>query len=181
MGSVNFGKVLNKVEDVVGALGIVIQYTRSLDMFFKGDLDGKNIYIGGLLSDEEKLFNVLHLTGHTIQWNVDSLLRDLGGELYTNPSDELIRKLQMYEWEANCYSLTILHQAGSYYLDSWMHKKYILDMLYLTHFYKTGQKLKRITATAKAYEFNRELVEKDIPAFTPTQLNRTRNGLVIAF
>lgn len=181
MGRINFAKVLNKCEDVVAGLGISIQYTHNFDMFFKGDLDGKNIYIGGFLSDEEKLFNVLHLTGHTIQWNVDSLLRDLGSELYVNPSDELIRRLQTYEWEANCYSLTVLHNAGAHYLDTWLHKKYILDMLFLTHFYKTGQKLKRVTAVAKAYEFNRQLVEKDIPPFTPTQLNRTRNGLVIAF
>ena len=181
MGRVNFAKVLAKSEEVVQGLGITVQYTHNLDPFFKGDLDGKTIYIGNHLSDEEKTFNLLHLTGHTVQWNIDSLLRDLGSELYINPSDELLRRLQTYEWEANCYSISVLHKAGAYYLDSWLTKKYITDMLYLTHFYKTGQKLKRITAVAKAYPFTRELEEKEIPPFTPTACNRTRNGLVISF
>jgi len=42
---------------------------KNLPAFFKGDLDGKTIYISKRLSKEEKLFNILHLTGHTIQWN----------------------------------------------------------------------------------------------------------------
>jgi hypothetical protein len=181
MGRINFEKVLGECEDLVRGLGLNIQYTQNLDMFFKGDLDGKNIYIGFYLSPEEKLFNLVHLAGHSIQWNIDPLLRNLGSELYVNPSDELLHKLQVYEWEASCYSLTIIRNAGNYYLDKWIHDKYITDMMYLTHFYKTGQKLKRITAIARAYPFNRKLEIKTIPPFTPAPSNRTRNGLVISF
>ncbi len=54
-------------------------------------------------------------------------------------------------------------------------------MLYLTHFYKTGKKLKRITAIAKAYRFKKQLKEIPIPSFTPVAQTKTRNGLVISF
>lgn len=177
----DFEKVLRDCEIIVKGLDIDINYTKNLDPYFKGDLDGKTIFIGGSLSAEEKVFNLLHLAGHTIQWNISALLRDLGSELYKNPSDELLKLLQTYEWEANCYALTILHKAEGFELDGWLRQKYIIDMFYLTHFYKTGQKLKRITEVAKTYIFNKELEVREIPEFTPNASNRTRNGLVISF
>ncbi|HTE29990.1 MAG TPA: hypothetical protein VK666_06435 [Chryseolinea sp.] len=178
---VDFAEVLQKCEAVVEEMGLAIHYTQNFDPFFKGDLDGKTIFIGTHLSPEEKVFNLLHLAGHSIQWNIDELLRNLGSELYKNPDDELLKKLQTYEWQANCYALSVLHKAKIFNLDKWLTRKYIIDMLYLTHFYKTGEKLKQITQVAKAYPFKRELEIRDIPAFTPTPRERTRNGLVVAF
>jgi hypothetical protein len=178
---VDFGEVLQKIETFVREMGLEICYTQNFDPFFKGDLDGKRIFIGNHLSMEEKVFNLVHLAGHSIQWNVDELLRNLGSELYRNPDDELLKKLQTYEWQANCYALSILHKTGVFNLDRWLSRKYVIDMLYLTHFYKTGEKLKRITQIAKAYPFKRELEIKDIPRFTPNAHERTRNGLVISF
>jgi hypothetical protein len=74
-----------------------------------------------------------------------------------------------------------LDKAGTFNLDKWLSDKYVLDMLYLTHFYKTGKKLKRITSVAKAYPFKRKLKTMPIPLFTPVACHRTRNGLVISF
>ena len=177
----NFAEALAKCEKVVKEMGLIVEYTHNLDPFYKGDLDGQKIFIGIHLHDEEKLFNLVHLAGHSIQWNLDEYLRTLGSELYRNPDDEMLKKLQTYEWQANCYGLSILHLAGVSTLDDWLSKKYITDMLYLTHFYKTGQKLKSITKTALAYPFNRKLENIAIPAFTPKANSRTRNGLVISF
>lgn len=177
----DFSKILEKVEALVEALGVSINYTNNLDPFFKGDLDGKTILIGKHLSAEEKLFNLLHLAGHTIQWNLSPLLRDLGSELYRNPDDALLLRLQTYEWEANCYALTLLRNAGTTRLDNWLRQKYIIDMLYLTHFYKTGEKLKKITAVAKAYPFRRDLIPLEIPPFIPNASVKSRNGIVINF
>ena len=177
----DFADVLQRVEPVVNGLGFIIQYTDNFDPFFKGDLDGKTIFIGKNLSPEEKVFNLLHLAGHSIQWNVDELLRTLGSELYRNPDDELLLRLQSYEWQANCYALSVLHKAGQFNLDKWLTRKYIVDMLYLTHFYKTGEKLKRIMQVARAYPFRRELESKEIPSFTPNASERTRNGIVVSF
>lgn len=178
---VDFAKALQKCENTVKEMGLVIHYTHNLDPFFKGDLDGKRIFIGDHLRVEEKLFHLVHLAGHSVQWNINELLRNLGSELYLHPDDKLLKKLQTYEWQANCYGLSILHKSKIVGLDKWLSKKYILDMLYLTHFYKTGKKLKRITSIAKAYPFKRELKVMPIPLFIPTAGNRTRNGLVISF
>ena len=73
-----FAKRLEKCERVIKELGLEVIYTHNLDPFFKGDLDGKRIFIGYHLQAEEKLFNLLHLAGHSVQWNVDELLRNLG-------------------------------------------------------------------------------------------------------
>jgi len=178
---IDFAKNLHKCEKTVKEMGLVIHYTHNLDPFFKGDLDGKRIFIGDHLHAEEKLFSLVHLAGHSVQWNINELLRNLGSELYLHPDDKLLKKLQTYEWQANCYGLAILHNAGIFNLDKWLSKKYILDMLYLTHFYKTGKKLKRITKLAKAYPFKRKLTVIPIPSFIPAAGERTRNGLVISF
>jgi hypothetical protein len=178
---IDFAKILHRCEKVVKEMGLVIHYTHNLDPFFKGDLDGKRIFIGDHLHAEEKLFNLVHLTGHSIQWNINELLRNLGSDLYLHPDDKLLKKLQTYEWQANCYGLAVLHTAGIFNLDKWLSKKYILDMLYLTHFYKTGKKLKRITKVAKAYPFKRKLAVIPIPPFVPASGGRTRNGIVISF
>lgn len=177
----SFTKTLHQCEKIVEDMGLVVQYTHSLDPFFKGDLDGKKIFISNHLDVEEKLFNLLHLAGHSIQWNGDELLRNLGSELYQHPDDELLNRLQSYEWQANCYALSILHKAGIFDLDNWLSEKYIIDMLYLTHFYKTGEKLKEVTSVAKAYIFNKELKPLPIPSFTPAPCDKTRNGIVISF
>jgi len=176
-----FTEALRKCEAVVMDMGLVIIYTHNLDPFFKGDLDGKRIFIGSHLHDEDKLFNLAHLAGHCIQWNIDELLRNLGSELYLNPSDELLKKLQTYEWQANCYGLAILHKAGIYDLNSWLSKEYIRDMIYLTHFYKTGKKLKKMTKEAKDFPFKRKLEEVKLPLFNPVADTKTRNGIVISF
>jgi hypothetical protein len=176
----DFKTALHKSEAVVRELGLVIHFTHNLDPFFKGDLDGKRIFIGSHLDAEDKLFNLLHLAGHCIQWNVDPLLREMGSELYLNPDDELLRKLQAYEWQANCYGLAILHKAGVFNLNKWLTKEYIRDMIYLTHFYKTGKKLKRMSKEARDFPFTRALQEMPLPSFTPKAAPRTRNGIVIS-
>lgn len=177
----DFNQSLGKCQQAVKDLGLEVVYTHNLDPFFKGDLDGKRIFIGVHLAPEEKLFNLVHLAGHSVQWNVSELLRNLGSALYVHPDKKLLKELQKYEWQANCYGLAILHMAGVVDLDEWLTEKYITDMFYLTHFYLTGKKLKRITRLAKSYPFKRRLKPMAIPEFTPKAHHRTRNGLVISF
>jgi hypothetical protein len=127
------------------------------------------------------LFNVIHLLGHCVQWNVSKELRALGSVLHEKPNDQLLHKLQVYEWEANCYGLAILHEIHVHDLDKWLFEKYRLDMFYLTHYYKTGEKLKEITDFALAHQFTWPLVEKKIPEFIPYANPETRRGIVIDF
>lgn len=175
-----FHKVLQDVIKYAKTLGFNIVIRNDLDKYFKGDLDGLNIYCSDM-KDEDKLFNVLHLVGHNIQWNVSDSLRKLGSKLYENPSDELLKKLQEYEWEANCYALFLLHEVGCFSLDNWLNENYRKDMLYLTHFYKTGEKVKINSEISQKYSFTKELIPKKIPKFVPIKSEHNRNGIVIDF
>jgi len=151
-----------------------------IDEFFKGDLDGLNICIREI-NYEEDLFNILHMVGHSIQWNVSQKLRELGNKIYLNPSDKLLKKLQDYEWEANCYGYKILLDLGFGDLKPWLESKYILDMLYLTHFYKTGEKLRDISKSTLKNAYKKPLISLSIPKITPISQNNSRNGIVIDF
>ena len=182
ISSLRFTEVLKKVQDYAqGVLGLSIIDTSDLDPYFKGDLDGIRIWIASALDDDEELFNVLHLVGHSVQWNVSNELRSLGSVLHLKPDDGTLYKLQQYEWEANCYGLCILHKLQVLDLDEWLSRKYTEDMYYLTHFYKTGEKLKEITDISRVYEFTWPLVEKEIPIFSPWANPETRRGIVIDF
>lgn len=176
----DFTLVLNDVIKYINKLGFKVVIKNDLDTFFKGDLDGKTIYLVNL-KDEEKLFNVLHLVGHCIQWNLSKELRDFGNVVYTNPSDELINKLQTYEYEANCYGLMVLKIVGHYYLKQWLENKFEEDLLYLTYFYKTGEKNKNIKKLEDKYSFNKSLECKEIPKIKVKSQKLTRNGIVINF
>jgi hypothetical protein len=177
-----FTEVLKKVLHYAkNEMHIDIIDTSDLDPYFKGDLDGARIWIASALDDDEELFNVVHLLGHSVQWNVSNELRELGSVLHERPDDQLLFQLQRYEWEANCYGLCILHALGVTDLDEWLAEKYRMDMFYLTHYYKTGEKLKEITDISLAYRFTWPLLEKKVPAFIPRPNPETRRGIVIDF
>lgn len=176
-----FTSALSAIWQYTNTIGLELVDTTELDPYFKGDLNGIKIWIAKALPDQEELFNVLHLIGHSVQWNVDASLRELGSVLHHKPSDELLKRLQEYEWQANCYALYALHEVGVYDLDGWLYSKYIEDMFYLTHYYKTGEKLKEITDISLAYSFTKLLQPLEIPKFEAYANEESRNGIVIAF
>lgn len=160
-----FKDILKSCEAHVLQLGINIDYTKKMEPFFKGDLDGKTIFINKRLSKQEKLFNLLHLTGHTIQWNIDNRNYELGKKLIKNPSAKLLKKLQKYEWNANRFGLYILRQYAGTTLDKWYLKLVKSDMAYLTYYYKTGKK-EKVIITDNLFPFkDKKLKPKTIPAF----------------
>lgn len=175
-----FKKVVEEVIQYSINLGFQIHYSDKIDDFFKGDLDGLNIYLRKK-NYEEDLFNIIHMVGHSIQWSLSDELRALGNIIYANPSSEVLKKLQDYEWEANCYGFKILCDLGHANLKEWLEEKYILDMLYLTHFYKTGEKLRVVNQEALKNAYKKSLIAKNIPNFTPTKQDNSRNGIVIDF
>jgi hypothetical protein len=171
---------LAKVIKYAKEIGLEVVIDNGIDKYFKGDLDGQHIYCADI-TPEEKLFNVLHLIGHSVQWNVSDDLRKLGSKLHKNPSAELLGRLQTYEWEANCYALHVLHEVGEFELDKWLSTKYVEDMMLLTHFYLTGEKIKDVSGATLNYPFKRELVENKIPPFVTKKSEKRRNGIVINF
>ena len=157
---------------------IGVLFEGDLDPFFKGDLDGKVIYLDQDMDDEEKLFNLLHLIGHTIQWNSSEELYRLGSVLHSSPDRRTLASLYQYEWEANCMALYILEYLGFKSLKTWLYDLFKEDINYLMQYYKTGKKEKilpehRVPAV--------ELVPKAIPHFTAQVRKRRDNGIVIKF
>jgi hypothetical protein len=107
---------------------------------FTGDLDGAEIQLDYDQDAEAALFTLVHLFGHTVQWNLSARAREIGGEVQQNPSPELLAELEAYEEEACRYSLQLLHEAGIHDLDAWLADFARCDFGYLRHFYATGEK-----------------------------------------
>lgn len=176
-----FTLILLRLRDYAAGMGINVINSNKFNKFFKGDLDGTNIYIDFDSEDDEELFGLLHMLGHCLQWAASKQLRELGSTLHVNPDDSLLKELQEYEWEANCYGLAILHDLGINQLDEWLYRKYRDDMFHLTHFYKTGEKVKLYIPEGE-FDFIHPLTPKQPPKiFTPSKIEGTRNGLVIDF
>jgi hypothetical protein len=142
---------------------------------FTGDLDGATILVDHDLEPEDALFILVHLFGHTVQWNVSPADRALGLLEVRDPSDVLLASLARYEEDAARYSLQLFHEAGVHDLDQWLADFAACDIAYLLHFYRTGEK-------QPFRSFWRDgapaLTPLEIPGFQPTKWV-TRSGTVI--
>jgi hypothetical protein len=142
----------------------------------KGDLDGSRILMGDHTTDEERLFLVAHLFGHTVQWNVSAELRRLGMTMPVKPTTEQLDALEAYEREACQYSQQALHEAGVLGLDQWLADYSACDLAFLRHVYVTGER-------RPFREFWRPdqpiIVPLPVPAFTPTRWRRREQAIVL--
>ena len=142
---------------------------------FTGDLDGAEIKVDFDLSAEDALFIIVHLFGHTAQWNTSEAARTIGR--YPGPwTDDAIARVQAYEHEACQYSLQLFHEAGVHDLDQWLSDFSACDFAYLENFYRTGK-------TGAFRTFWRDgtppLTPLPIPAFTPQRWLARWDGIVV--
>ncbi len=107
---------------------------------FTGDLDGEQIMVDYDLEVHEAVFILVHLFGHTVQWNVSEANRETAFAKPAAWTDDLLRRVTAYEEEACRYSIQLLHDAGFRDLDQWLSDFAACDTAYLMHFYKTGEK-----------------------------------------
>ena len=142
---------------------------------FTGDLDGAGIYVDYDLEPDEALFILIHLFGHTVQWNVSDEERALGLLAVHEPSEELLAALARYEETAARYSLQLFHDAGVRDLDQWLADFAACDVAYLLHYYRTGEKRPFRSFWT---ESSPPLTPLPIPPFRPTRWV-TRSGTVI--
>lgn len=106
-----------------------------------GDINGAEIKIDYDQGIEAALFVLIHLFGHTVQWNTCDADRELGLSTEPGKSEEELALIYVYERDATRYSLSLLHDIGVWHLDRWASDWWYADWLYLQHFYRTGQKL----------------------------------------
>ncbi len=62
-----------------------------------GDLDGAKIAVDPRLQRRNSLFVLLHLFGHTVQWNCSDEQREVGYRNYQNIDDDDLRGVTAYE------------------------------------------------------------------------------------
>lgn len=130
-----------------------------------GDFNGERIDVDHALDPEIALFVLLHLFGHTVQWNVSAGDRELGRDTSVGKTPEQLAKILVYERDATRYAVTLLNEIGVADLDAWLSDLWLADWKYLEHYYTTGEKLDfRSLVQPGAAE---RLTPLDIPRFTP--------------
>lgn len=130
-----------------------------------GDFNGSAIMVDHALDLESALFVLIHLFGHTVQWNTSEEYRILGQNAALRYEDEAdLARILTYEREATGLSLALLHEIGVMDLDQWVSDWWAADWLYLLHFYRTGEKLDIRQLLKPGTEL---LAPVPIPVFTP--------------
>jgi hypothetical protein len=160
---------------IENAYGIRV-VTRDIPDPLTGDLDGAEIDIDYAVTPEQRLFLLAHLFGHTVQWNVNPALFQIGQQYRPPVNEDLIPAVVAYECEAACYGLAMLHEIGIMDIDQWFCDYTASDQAYLLHFYRTGEK----RDFASFWIGNAPLLQpQPIPRFTPTRRAFRMDGIVI--
>ncbi|HLX61622.1 MAG TPA: hypothetical protein VKX17_10105 [Planctomycetota bacterium] len=133
-----------------------------------GDFDGSWIKVDYQLDPESALFVLLHLFGHTVQWNVSEEFRKLGQETTSGATAEQLAQIKIYEKQATQFSVQLLHECNIFDRDQWVSDWWCADWKWLSHFYKTGEKLNQFEVRKWIKPGEAELLTPlPIPEFTP--------------
>ena len=143
---------------------------------FTGDLDGEAILVDHDLDIEDAVFILIHLFGHTVQWNVSERAREIGFARRETWTEDQLHELADYEQQACAYSLQLLHEAEVHDLDQWVANFAACDTAYLLHFYRTGEKRPFRSFWRDDSPAIRPLA---IPPFTPTRWISRYDGTVV--
>ncbi len=160
---------------IEGHYGIAV-VTRDIPDPLTGDLDGRSIHVDHLLTPEERLFLLVHLFGHTVQWNTSPEARELGQPRLVPVPADVLPAVLAYEREAAGFALALLHEVGIHDLDQWLADYSACDEAYLLYYYGTGEK--------KSFRsFWRDRVPAveavAIPPFSVVQWTARADGIVI--
>ena len=143
---------------------------------FVGDLDGEEIWIDYEQSPEMIAFNLIHLFGHTVQWNLLGQAPEIGDKVPGSYSEADLEEVRRYERDASRYGLELLHELGIRDLDAWLAELSASDIAYLVHFYRTGEKVDHRSFWRGGLPVLEPL---PIPSFSPKRLKLRSSGVVI--
>jgi hypothetical protein len=171
-----FGEYGDRVQACIEQDHGVRVVTKDVPDPFTGDLNGMEIQIDYAVSPEERLFLLLHLFGHTVQWNVNPASLEIGRPRTLPVDPQQLPEIVNYEREAASYALAILRETGITELDQWLSDYTACDMAYLEYYYRTGQKRDFRTFWRDQTPL---LQPKPVPAFTPASRKFRNEGVVI--
>lgn len=106
---------------------------------YTGQFDGKEIWVDLDRDPEEAVFILVHLFGHTVQWNLDEKLRLLG-LANCGVTEEDLPRIYQHERQASQLGLALLEETGELRLARWLSDCFGADWKFLAHFYRTGEK-----------------------------------------
>lgn len=104
-----------------------------------GIFDGAEIGIDYANDLEMSLFVLVHLFGHTVQWNTVPAYRTIDQRAKPGAAPEVIEEARVYEQNASRYGLQILHEAKILDRDQWISDWWASDWRYLSTYYRTGK------------------------------------------
>jgi hypothetical protein len=133
-----------------------------------GDFDGRQILIDYDQDLEVAVFVLVHLFGHTVQWNTSEAYRNLGLNVAVGKTPEEMAAITEYERGATRLGIALLHEAGVTDMDVWASDWWRADFEYLLHFYKTGEKLDVRGLLKRGGD---ALTPLPIPPFTPRRFS----------
>jgi hypothetical protein len=168
--------VFNQIEELIERRWSIPVTITDVPHPFTGDLDGEGILVDHDLEIEDAVFILIHLFGHTVQWNVSERAREIGMARPDNWSEDQLRELAEYEHQACRYSLQLLHDAGVRDLDQWISDFAACDVAYLMHLYRSGEKLPFRSFWKAGAAIVQPLA---IPDFHPTRWISRYDGTVI--
>lgn len=129
-----------------------------------GTFDGTEIGIDYANDLEMSLFVLLHLFGHTVQWNTVPAYRDFDAKVKPGSPPELIEQARIYELNASRLGLQLLHELGIDDRDQWLSDWCHGDWNYLSTYYRTA----RLPAWSECVVTNAPKIEPlPIPVFAP--------------
>lgn len=170
-------EVFNLVEPYVEANYGIPVLIKDVPHPFTGDLDGAEIHVDYEEDAEGAVFILVHLFGHTVQWNVCDESRRVGlKKIIESPTPQELAEVRDYEVTACRYSMQLFHEVGVRDLDQWLSDFAACDYAYLEHFYVTGDK-----KPFKSFwqDGTRRLDPLEIPAFVPTRWVNRVDGVVV--
>jgi hypothetical protein len=172
-----FRDVFNVVEQLIEQRWAIPVHIRDVPSPFTGDLDGAEIAIDYDNEVEDALFVLVHLFGHTVQWNTSVNARELGMRGPRNQwTQEQLDEVANYETNACRYSLELLHLADVRDLDQWLSDFAGCDADYLMYYYRTGNK----RPFRSFWRHGRALLKPlAIPVFSPTAWISRLDGIVV--
>src|SRR5262245_14279326 len=104
-----------------------------------GTFDGSEIGIDYACDLEMSLFVLVHLFGHTVQWNTVESYRTIDQRARPGAAREVIEEARAYERDASRLGVQLLHEAGIADRDQWLSDWCASDWKYLSTFYETGK------------------------------------------
>src|SRR5258708_18151206 len=163
LSTVNYRTVFRAlVEQIEGTYSLKVN-VGPVTGSYTGQFDGKEIWADLERDPEEAVFILVHLFGHTVQWNLDEKLRVLG-LANSGVKEEDLPRIYQYERQASQLALALLEETGEFRLARWLTDCFGADWKFLEHFYRTGEKVRFEKEEGAGEPL---LVALPIPSFIP--------------